>query len=127
MTDLFRELKQRVGETEFASDEAIKTHVTEFFKSTPNSFKASGIENLSIRWRSVGEAKGEFIVNWSDLVLETRMFKVDFKMMPKFSKQPETPSGILVVPRPTLDGGHHPMLPIQASRPAALAAAIITS
>lgn len=59
----FRELKQHIGEKELASDDAIKTHAAECFKSKPENFYASGVENLSIRWKSVVDAEGECIVD----------------------------------------------------------------
>lgn len=60
---LFRCLYNSLNGKKFNSEEAVKTHLTNFFEGKPKSFYQHGIEKLAERWTLVVERNGDYINN----------------------------------------------------------------
>ena len=60
---LFRQLQSSLNGKTFDNDEAIKSHLVQFFAEKGQKFYERGIMNLPKRWQKVIEQNGKYIID----------------------------------------------------------------
>ena len=60
---LFRSLQNSLYGKTFNDDEAVKSHLVQFFADKEHKFYERGIINLPERWQKVIEQNGEYIID----------------------------------------------------------------
>lgn len=61
---LFWSLQNSLSGKTFASDDAIKMHLSQFFNDNDKKFFENGIMKLIERWQKVIEQRGQYIIDW---------------------------------------------------------------